>query len=115
MASGGPDALSSRGPSRCGSPAFPTLAAPGADLPMALAGAPNAYVMGDGTSLSAGLVGGAAALLLQAAPETDPETLERVLLGSTRDVVPPGRDDATGAGAIDVEAALAMLLAPRAP
>ena len=113
--SGGPHALSSRGPSRCGSPAFPTLAAPGAGLPMASPGGPKAYVRGEGTSLSAGLVGGAAALLLQAAPETDPETLERVLVRSTQDVGPPGRDDATGAGAVDLEAALALLGADGAP
>jgi subtilisin family serine protease len=107
---GGPDPLSSRGPSRCGAPAFPTLAAPGANLPMAFPGGPRSYVRGDGTSLSAGLVGGAAALLLQAAPETDPETLERVLVKSTRKIAPDGRDDATGAGAVDLEAALALLL-----
>ena len=112
---GGPHALSSRGPSRCGSPEFPTLAAPGAGLPMASTGGPKAYVRGDGTSLSAGLVGGAAALLLQAAPETDPETLERILVRSARDVAPHGRDDATGAGAIDLEAAFALLPAKSAP
>jgi subtilisin family serine protease len=112
---GGAYPLSSRGPSRCGSPLFPTLAAPGAGLPMAAAGGPKAYVRGEGTSLSAGLVGGAAALLLQAAPETDPETMERILVRSTRDVPPPGRDDATGAGAIDLEAALALLGAKTAP
>jgi len=107
---GSPDPLSSRGPSRCGSPAFPTLAAPGADLPMASAGAPRGYLRGGGTSLSAGLLGGAAALLLQAAPETNPETLERALVKTARDVAPHGRDDATGAGAVDLEAALALLL-----
>lgn len=106
---GQPARISSRGPSRCGSPAFPSLAAPGSDLPMAALDGPRAYARGDGTSLSAGLVGGAAALLLQAAPETDPETLQRVLLRTARDVRPDGRDDATGAGAIDVEAALAAL------
>jgi subtilisin family serine protease len=70
---------------------------------------PKTYLSGEGTSLSAGLVGGAAALLLQAAPETDPDTLERVLVGSTRDLPPTGFDTVTGAGAIDLEAALAML------
>jgi len=107
---GGPDPLSSRGPSRCGSPAFPTLAAPGANLPMASLGGPRSYGRGEGTSLSAGLVGGAAALLLQAAPETDPDALERVLVRSTRKFPRDGRDDATGAGAVDLEAALALLL-----
>jgi subtilisin family serine protease len=111
LASGETYPQSSRGPSRCGSPAFPTLAAPGADLPIAAQSGPTAYLRGDGTSLSAGLVGGAAALLLQAAPETDPETLERVLRESARDVGPAGRDDATGAGAIDLPAALLLLRA----
>ncbi len=113
--SGGVHTQSSRGPSRCGSSAFPTLAAPGTDLPAASSGGPTAYVRGQGTSLSAGLIGGAAALLLQAAPETDPDTLERVLVRSARDLAPPGRDDATGAGAVDLEAALALLAPQTAP
>jgi hypothetical protein len=49
--------------------------------------------------------------LLQAAPETDPDALEQVLIRSSRDVGPPGRDDETGAGEVDLEAALALLLA----
>lgn len=100
---------SSRGPSRCGNALFPSLAAPGAGLPMASPGGSMTYVRGEGTSLSAGLVGGAAALLLQAAPETDPDTLERVMVMSARAVAPEGRDDATGSGVLDLEAALARL------
>lgn len=106
-----PDALSSRGPSRCASAAFPSLAAPGADQPIASIGGPSAYVLGQGTSLSAAVIGGAAALLLQAIPETDPDTLERVLSESARDIAPHGRDEATGAGEIDLEAALTLLRA----
>jgi bacillopeptidase F len=108
-AAGGTHGASSRGPSRCGSRAFPMIAAPGTDLPIATPGAPDAYGRGDGTSLSAGLAGGAAAVLLQAAPETEPEVLERVLVASTRDIPPAGYDDATGAGAIDLAAALKLL------
>jgi subtilisin family serine protease len=108
-----PLASSSRGPSRCGSPAFPSLAGPGGDLPMAAPGNPRAYVRAEGTSLTAGVVAGCAALLLQAEPETEPEELERVLVQSARDVLPPGRDDATGAGAIDLPTALTMLRARR--
>ena len=106
---GTPVPASSRGPSRCGSAAFPMVAAPGAELPFADATGRRAYRFGEGTSLAAGLLGGAAALLLQAEPETDPMTLERVLVASARDVVPVGHDDATGAGAVDLEAALALL------
>lgn len=100
---------SSRGPSRCGSPAFPTLAAPGADLPFAFPGSPSNYGAGHGTSLAAGLVGGAAALLLQADPELSPSELEVLLVETSRDILPPGRDDATGSGMIDLPAALALL------
>jgi bacillopeptidase F len=112
---GRPNARASRGPSRCGSSSFPSVAAPGLDLPMAALGNPRAYLRGEGTSLSAGLVGGAAALLLQAEPETDPETLERALTAGARDVEPPGRDDLTGAGAIDLAAALSLLRASKKP
>jgi subtilisin family serine protease len=107
---GGADPSSSRGPSRCGSHGFPSLAAPGSDLPIALPGGTRAYATGEGTSLSAGLIGGAAALLLSAAPETDPDTLERALVRSSRDIAPAGPDDATGAGAVDLEVALALVL-----
>ena len=108
-----PLALSSRGPSRCGSPAFPSLAGPGGDLPMAAPGNPRAYVRAEGTSLTAGVVAGSAALLLQAEPEAEPEEIERVLIATARDVAPAGRDDATGAGAIDLPEALTMLRAER--
>lgn len=100
---------SSRGPSRCGSPAFPTLAAPGADLPFAFPGSPGNYGAGHGTSLAAGLIGGAAALLLQAEPELGPGDIEALLIETARDVLPPGRDEATGAGIVDLPAALARL------
>jgi subtilisin family serine protease len=106
-----PSPRASRGPSRCGGSGFPSLAAPGVDLPIAALDGPRAYLRGDGTSLSSGLVGGAAALLLQAEPEADPESIERALIEGARDVPPPGRDDVTGAGAIDVPSALERLRA----
>ena len=97
---------SSRGPSTCGSPAFPSLSAPGSDLPFASTGSPSAYRTGSGTSQAAGLVGGAAALLLQADPELGPAELERILLETTREIPPPGRDDASGAGSVNLPVAL---------
>lgn len=100
---------SSRGPSLCGSDAFPFLSAPGADLPFAFPGGSDAYGVGDGTSLAAGVVAGAVALLLQADPERAPDDLERVLGATARDVPPTGRDDVTGAGALDLPAALRAL------
>ena len=107
-------AESSRGPSACGSEEFPSLAAPGAGLPLATPTLPSGYAIGDGTSLAAGLAGGAAALLLQADPELDPWALERILIETARDVPPGGRDDASGAGALYLPAALERVLEHRA-
>ncbi len=104
---------SSRGPSACGSPGFPAIAAPGSDLPFAFPAGADSYGLGGGTSLAAGLVGGAAALLLEADPELSPDELERALADSARDIPPPGRDDATGAGALDLVAALDLVRARR--
>ncbi len=104
---------SSRGPSPCGSSAFPMLAAPGSDLPFAFFTSSDAYGVGDGTSLAAGLVGGAAALLLQADPELSPDELEQILTETAREIPPPGRDDASGAGGVDLVAALERLPAKR--
>jgi subtilisin family serine protease len=104
---GAPLPESSRGPSACGDHLFPSLAAPGAELPFAFPSAEHAYGQGDGTSLAAGVVAGAAALLLHALPDLTPQELEAALLVSARDVPPGGRDPITGAGALDLEAALA--------
>lgn len=97
---------SSRGPSACGSDRFPSLAVPGADLPFAYPGSRDSYGVGDGTSLGAGLAAGAAALLLQADRELLPGELEDILIGTARDLGRPGRDDDTGAGILDLPAAL---------
>ncbi len=104
---------SSRGPSACGSEGFPSVAAPGANVPFATPGGSRAYGTGAGTSFSAAFVGGGAALLLQAQPELFPEDLERILLETSRDVPPTGRDDATGMGAVDLAAALDRVLSWR--
>lgn len=107
-----PARTSSRGPSACGSRAFPAIAAPAAELPFAVPGASTSYGIGDGTSLAAGLVAGAAALLLEANPELSPDELEGILAASARDLPPPGPDDATGAGAVNLAAALELARAP---
>ncbi len=100
---------SSRGPSLCGSPRFPSVAAPAESLPAPLAGNPRGYESASGTSLSAGLAGGVAALLLPADPGLGAADVERILLESSRDLPPPGPDPSSGAGAIDVAAALDRL------
>jgi subtilisin family serine protease len=76
---------------------------------------PRNYALASGTSYSAGLVGGAAALLLQANPELLPAELERILGESSVDVPPPGPDNASGSGLVDVAAALEILRARERP
>lgn len=97
---------SSRGPSRCGSPRFPSLAAPGAELPFAFPGGPDRYGVGAGTSLAAGLVAGAAALLVQAEPGLSADEIEAALVAGARDIAPRGEDPSTGAGRLDLTLAL---------
>ncbi len=101
--------LSSRGPSHCGEGAFPLLAVPGEDLPHAFPLGEDGYLKSGGTSFSAGLLGGAAALLLQAAPDLEPWELEALLIETARDLRPEGTDTDSGAGSIDLEAAFLQL------
>jgi len=98
--------LSSRGPSACGSSDFPSVAAPGDVLPHAAPLDSASYLTGAGTSLSAGLVAGAAALLIQADPDLRPWELERILIDTARDLPPAGHDPGSGAGLLDLPAAL---------
>jgi subtilisin family serine protease len=85
----------------------PELVAPGVELATSeagldAAGAPR-YATVSGTSASAALVAGAAALLAQARPDLDAAELRAALAESAR----PGRDSllTEGSGALDVEAA----------
>jgi serine protease AprX len=65
--------------------------------------------MGSGTSLAAGLVGGAAALVLQAHPELGPHELEELFRQTARTLPSLPASEAVGAGGIDVSAALRRL------
>jgi hypothetical protein len=55
------------------------------------------------------LVTGAAAILLQARPLLSPVELAAALEGGALDVAPAGRDNDTGAGRLDIPAALGLL------
>ncbi len=69
--------------------------------------------LGQGTSFAAPLVSAAAALLLSEQPNLRPDQLRQLLVRSARDLGPAGRDRETGAGALDVTAALVSLSGPR--
>lgn len=81
------------------------IAAPGVDIPVASA-LDNSYQLEDGTSFSSPLVAGAAAWLWTMRPDLDASQVAEILRESARDVGPPGYDDATGYGILDVQAAL---------
>jgi hypothetical protein len=81
------------------------IAAPGVDIPVASA-LDNSYQKEDGTSFSSPMVAGAAAWLWTVRPDLDASQVAEILRESARDVGPPGYDDATGYGILDVAAAL---------
>ena len=101
--------ISSRGPSSCSGKPFPTVSAPGSGLPFAFPPSTDNYGTGDGTSLAAGITGGAVALLIQAAPELPVADLEDILRRTAKDLPPAGIDPASGSGLIDLPAALAAI------
>ena len=77
-----------------------------------------------GTSFSAALVSGLAALILSKNPSLDPSAVKALIEGGAKDIGPAGRDNATGAGRVDAAASLALMgggavpgdaTAPRAP
>lgn len=97
------------GPSPCGdgTSVKPEVVAPGR--------VPTFFPLGDGTiragaqaagtSFSAPHASGAVALLRQAAPFVPPDDAKRALMETARDLDPPGPDQRSGAGLIDVVAA----------
>ncbi|HPF71366.1 MAG TPA: S8 family serine peptidase, partial [Candidatus Krumholzibacteria bacterium] len=89
----------------------PDVAAPGDNITSTFGG--GGYVAYSGTSMATPLVAGSAAILLQAAPGLTPALLAEVLDNSARDLtVAPavtGRDNATGAGLVDLTAAIDLL------
>jgi len=87
------------------------LAAPGEAVLSTLPG--GRYGQLSGTSMAAALVTGAAARVWQARPSLQASQVARILTGSARDVGPPGWDPATGAGVLDLRAALRAPTPPR--
>jgi YVTN family beta-propeller protein len=69
------------------------------------------YALIDGTSFSAPIVSGAAALLLSARPSLRPQDLERLLIQSASDLGPTGKDSTYGYGRIQLDVAMTNLLA----
>ena len=88
--------------------AIVSLRVPGSFLDVSYSGArvSDTLFRGSGTSQAAGVVSGAAALLVAQRPRLTPQQVKN-LLTSTADPIPGERKSAQGAGRIDVAAALA--------
>lgn len=82
------------------------LSAPGANI---VSTARGDYVTLSGTSMAAGFVAGAAALLFAAEPRVTNAQVRDILLRTATDIGEPGRDVTFGAGLINMVAALAEL------
>jgi thermitase len=66
----------------------------------------HGYAYASGTSLSAPIVSGAAALLLSRHPDWTVDQVRARLVATARDLGPRGRDDRFGAGRVDIARAL---------
>jgi type VII secretion-associated serine protease mycosin len=82
------------------------LSAPGANV---VSTAKGDYVTLSGTSMAAGFVAGAAALLFAAEPRVTNAQVRDILLRTATDIGDPGRDVTFGAGLINMVAAFAEL------
>jgi subtilisin family serine protease len=80
------------------------LAAPGENILSTLPG--GAYGRLSGSSMAAAVVSGVAARVWAARPDLDRSQIEALLVASAHDVGAPGIDIATGAGVVDLPAAL---------
>jgi len=107
-----PDSLlpkSSRGPNSCDGSEYPALVAPAREISAALPLSKSTYIQSEGTSVAAGLVAGAVALLLQRYPEAAVTEIEAALTRSALDVGREGSENGFGHGLLYVPAALDSL------
>ena len=86
------------------------LAAPGEELPLQHPTDPAAHALESGTSFAAPIVSGAAAWIRTARGAMNPTQLADLLRFTAKDVDPPGFDERTGFGVVDIPAALAAPL-----
>ena len=93
------------------------VAAPGIDMigDVPLSRNPNGYQDGDGTSFSAPVVSAAAAWIWTLRPTLTVSQIAGVLRAGARDIGPPGFDNASGLGIVNIPASLAVPAPPTDP
>jgi len=104
--------FSSRGPSQCNAPAEnlikPEVSAPGSGVYSSVPG--GGYQYFDGTSMATPHVAGVVALMREAAPNIDVDTIKQILMATAHDFGASGEDNAYGWGFIDAyEAVLSAM------
>jgi subtilisin family serine protease len=83
------------------------ISAPGVDvLTTSWSHGAQGYAYDSGTSMSAPMVSGAAALLFSRHPDWTPDQVRGRIVATARDLGPRGRDDRFGAGRLDIGRAL---------
>ena len=103
--------FSSRGPSDCdGVTKKPEVSAPGVNVYSCYPGGGYAYM--SGTSMAGPHVAGVVALMRQANPSADVQTIKSVLMNTARDEGTAGEDNDYGWGVIDAYAAVQAVMAP---
>ncbi len=103
--------FSSRGPSDCpGNEIKPEVSAPGVDVYSSIPGGGYAQGGWSGTSMAGPHVAGAVALMCEANPDLDAQTIKQILMDTARDEGTPGEDNDYGWGLIDAYAAVSQAL-----
>ena len=104
--------FSSRGPSTCTAPEAnlikPEVTAPGSGVYSSVPGYGYSYY--DGTSMATPHVAGVVALMRQAAPNIEVDTIKQILMDSAHDFGSPGEDNSYGWGFIDAYDAVVMAM-----
>jgi len=102
--------FSSRGPSLCGGEFAmkPEVSAPGESILSSYPG--GGYVYMDGTSMAGPHVAGVVALMREAAPDLEVNTIKEILMATAIDLGVEGEDNTYGHGIVDAYAAVLMVL-----
>ncbi len=104
--------FSSRGPTTCevdpGLEIKPEVVAPGEDVYSSLPG--GIYGYNSGTSMSGPHVAGVAALMRQADPNLDVDTIKQIIMDTAVDLGDPGEENTYGHGLIDAYAAVSAVI-----
>ena len=89
------------------------LSAPGAEIYSTMSGSTDAYGYLSGTSMSAPIVTATAAMMLYADPKLDPAGVRKILCETATDLGEPGKDDSTGYGELNAQAAVESAIKAR--